>query len=395
MALDGTFPGRDLDEILESMEDVDSLDQKIRYIQDNFSMDEMKKLEDEGSETAEEALIQTARENAAEDQAEEFIRGGFNERWQENPHEGLAVIEKAIERHPNSPDILSEFSSRDDKVEIFRNLLEEGHVRTAEQFNELVGGVRQSHNNRDDLERDDDDLYAEDLAKEVYQELETNRFGTGADVSYFQKMVKIADTFDIDHISVNGAKETVVEKFAENNEYKKALRSADRWGVSSIEDDRNVQDVANDGYNDKMQSDEYIGAAEIAKEARMSFNREETQEDYLEKEKEAAKEAFKQSLDQGNYNQAKTAVRRFNTEGNEEEMQTYLIKKLTNDEIDRDQYQEFTDEIGYTPEEQTESQIEQKSQIEQSSTTESQSEPEPPADYEESEGYLSRLNPFS
>lgn len=386
MQLDGTFPGRDLDEILGNMEGVNDLDDKVEYIQQNFSMEEMKKLEDEGSELAEEAMIQTARENASEEQAEEFIRNGFNERWQENPQEGLATIEKAIERHPETPEQLEGVSWHTQKVEIFRNLLKEGHVRTAKEFSEVVEGVKVPSWEREG--EDPEDLEAGEIAEEVYQELNENHYR--GDAEYLEKMVEIAENFDIRDWSVSNRKQDVVEEYAEEGEYTEALRNADRFGVEQLGDKRDVQDIAEKGYNERMEEGEYIQAAKIAQEARRITEKDYKKENYLEKEREAAKEAFKQNVDEGDYFNAKSALSRFETEGVEEDMQTYLIKKLTNDEIDQDQYQELTEEIGYKPQEQG---------------PEPAPEPEPeasqeeyeqePVTEEENEGYLSKINPFS
>lgn len=386
MQLDGTFPGRDLDEILNNMEGVEGLNGKVDYIQENFSMGEMKKLEDEGSELAEEAMIQTARENASEDQVDEFINSGYNENWQENPQQGLAAIEKAIERHPETPEKLEGIKRHEQKVEIFSNLLKDGHVRTADRFQDLVGGVEVPSWDREDSE---ESLKADQIAKGVYDNMDADRYSEGPE--YLDNIVKIAETFDINGFNVMARKQDVVEEYADQDEYRKALRRADMFDIQEVEEDRNVQDIADEGYDNRMGDEKYLEAAEIAQKARRVSNNEIINNNYLEKEREAAKEAFKQNIDGGDYRQAKRAVNRFETEGSEEELQTYLIKKLTNEEIDQEQYQELTEEIGYEP---------QQEKISEEPEPEPASEPaqnyeQRTAVEEESEGYISKLNPFS
>jgi len=401
MQLDGTFPGRDLDEILEGMSGIENLDDKVVYIQENFSMKEMKKLEDQGSELAEEAMIQTAREKASDEEVERFITEGFNQSWRENPQKGLATIEKAIERHPNKPKNLERGHRwRNQKVDIFRNLLERGHIRTAEKFNELVDGIKIGHYDSEDLERDDDDLNAEDIAEDVYEELTDERWGEGPE--HYENIVKIAERFEISNWDVGSIKQEMVEKFAEEDRYLDALRNSQRFEVESTDDDKDIQQIADDGYIMSMDDQEYFEAAKIAHQARMMSDSGFRADQYKEKESEAAKEAFKEEVESGDYWEAKRAISRFNTENKEkEEMQTYLIKKLTNEEIDQDKYQELTEEIGYEPKSETSNDElgtgfdEDDEEVENQDYDELDSGFEDDKDQGGSESYISRINPFS
>lgn len=337
MDANSIFPGKDVDEMLNNKEDLEDLDDKINFLTSTLDLDDLKALEDGGSEIAEEAMIAQAREEAGEETVDEVMSD--TETWRENPRNAIGRLEKALEY---DEDAIENGSLQNDRGEILKTLLDNDHFYEAKRFDRLVDEtIERSGYKHDDIEEDQS---REDIITDRYQELS---YWTPASL---EKKTQMNRYFDEVSMRDNDW-ERLVEFRYEDGEYRDAFRVARQNDLETIEiddEEKTRREIIEDGYEEKMGEDNYVEAAKIAREAREvndSDSSEIGKDSYEDLEKEAATKAFEESIEKSDYEQAERIANDYRV-GDNEELQLKLSAARAKNELDEDQYEALSSKIG-------------------------------------------------
>lgn len=391
MANYANLAGKDIDEMLEDKDDLQTLDEKIAWLNDNFSMDELKELENRRSRIAEEAMISRAREEAGEEKIASVIQD--EDIWRDNPEEALGRLEKAIEYDEGS---IRDNTSSQERARIFQDLLNRGKIWQASQFDELVdSSIRISRYQRDD-EDADEALTREKILEEAYQDKGS---WTLEGLDQRIKMAQMFGDLDVDDYDI----QKKAAKLADQGNYEEAMKTAsqvDGYATFSLEDEEdqlNRDELAQKGYEKRLNDGDFESAARIAQLARRQV-KESSEYDFEQKEAQAAENAVQEYIGEGEYESAIRVAQRYEF-GNRDQIQAAITKAALRGDITDEEYEELTDEIGYQINEESIEEPEQQENYDQRSEDSYEENGQeddyddlaPPVDERDDSGILGRI----
>lgn len=304
--------GQAIDENIEGKNRIE----RIENLQDRFSQEEIQQMAENGSDVAEDALIQLTQNFLGNREAEEIITD--EEAWEENPTEALeALREVLVRRDPDLDDYNIEDSPASiDHSNTLNDLLRNNNVEIAKEYSKMVSHYSDRVNSGANLKIDD-------IYEEKVQEVP-------------ETAIKIAEKFDIEKDKRKAVK-ALIRKYDKSGS--KVAEAIARKQYGELR-----RRPAEELYEHFMEEEDYKRAAWVLQKAKEQGS---MPTDYSEQDiQRAAEKEMEKRREEGNYLEAVEVAEEYNVQ-NDKKLRDTLLLGVTTGQIDEGYFEKRVDEHGY------------------------------------------------